>query len=245
MGYSPLFLETKRRQAWALGVQHRERLMAEYMAEFDLRDRPLLKDIVDDVIEEVQGARLLEGVLALDTYGQTEMVNGLPEITINSRIGKMSGVKDACGVGYITRWHESFHVANDLGIGPTAPGTHQMAFIGLEQGPSRLIVCRSHAVGGPTIAGQEFMAENAGIAAAIAYADLERSVAFRDFKLMLGRGGDLGGSGLHLLYRAAEYIGVNPSALIGYLEKKGIYNLVRQNGKTSLFANPQMDIQMG
>lgn len=245
MGYSPLFIETKRRQAWALGVQHRELLVAEYMAEFGLSERPLLKDIVDDVIEEIQRARLLEGVLPFDTFGQTEMVNGMPEVTINSRIAEMPGVKDASGVGYTTRWHESFHVANDLAIGPTAPGTRQLTLGGLEQGPSRLIVCRSHAAGIPTIAGQEFMAENAGIAAAIAYADLERSAAFQDFKLMLGRGSDLGGSGLNLLYQAAEFIGVNPSALIGYLEKKGIYNLVRQNGKTRLFANPQMDFKLG
>ena len=244
MSYSPHFIESKRREAWALGVQHRELLLAKYMTAFGLRERPLLKDIVDDVIEEVQGARLLEGVLSLDTYGQTEMVNGSAEITINSRIAKIPGVKDATGIAYITRWHESFHVAYDLAIGPKAPGISQLAFPGFEQSAPNLIVCRPHAVGGQSNLGKEFMAENAGIAAAIAYFDLERCEAFQEFLRKVGRGGDLGGSALHLLYQAGEYIGANPSALIGYLEKRGIYSLVHQDGKTRLFANPQMDIRL-
>ncbi|MDA1129147.1 MAG: hypothetical protein O2913_10675 [Chloroflexi bacterium] len=244
MTYSPHFIENKRREAWALGVQHRELLLAEYMTTFGLHERPLLKDIVDDVIEEVQGARLLEGVLPLDTYGQTEMVNGSPEITINNRIAKIPGVKDAAGIAYITRWHESFHVAHDLAIGPKAPGISQLAFPGLEQSAPNLIVCRPHAIEGPSNLGNEFMAENAGIAAAIAYSDLERCEEFQEFLRMVARGGDLGGTGLYLLYKAGEFIGANPSALIGYLEKRGNYSLVQQDGKTRLFANPQMDIRL-
>jgi hypothetical protein len=244
MSYSTHFIESKRREAWVLGVEHRELLLAEYMTAFSLRERPLLKDIVDDVIEEIQGARLLEGVLHLDTYGQTELVNGSPEITINSRIAKIPGVKDATGIAYITKWHESFHVAHDLDISPKEPGTSQLTLPGLEQSAPNIIVCRPHAAGEPSNLGKEFMAENAGIAAAISDSDLKRCDAFHEFHRLVAAGGDLGGSGFHLLYKSGEFIGVNPSALISYLEKKGVFNLVHQDGKTRLFANPQMDIRL-
>ena len=241
MGYSPRFIDRKRREAWALGVHHREQLVAKYMTVFGLQERPLLKDIVDDVIEVVQGARLIEGVLPLDTYGQSEMVNGSPEITINSRIAKMPGVKDASGVGYITRWHESVHVAYDLAV--DSP-TRQLTFPGLENSAPNLIVCRPNAIGGPPYSRQEFIAENAGVAAAISHSDLEKCEAFQKFLRSVAEGGDLGGSGFNLLYQAAEYVGANPSALINYLEKKGYYSLVRKEGKTRMFGNPQLDIRL-
>jgi len=245
MTYLPNFKESKRRQAWALGVEHRELLVAKYKAAFGLTERPLLKDIVDDVIEEIQGARLLKGVLHLDTYGQTELVNGSPEITINSRIAKIPGVKDAHGIAHITKWHESYHVAHDLDIGPKAPGASQLTLPGLEQSAPNMIICRPHSAGEPSNLGKEFMAENAGIAAAISDSDLERCEAFWEFKRLVAAGGDLGGSGFDLLYKSGEFIGVNPSALITYLEKRGVYSRVQQNGKTRLFANPQMDIRLG
>ena len=57
------YLQTKLRDCWTLGVQHREGLIREYMKANGLTDRPFLKDVIDDLIEEVQLARLREDVL--------------------------------------------------------------------------------------------------------------------------------------------------------------------------------------
>ena len=65
------YIERKRAEAWNLGIAHRESLVNQYMTKHALRERPFLKDVVGALIEEVQGARLLEEVLPLDTFGQT------------------------------------------------------------------------------------------------------------------------------------------------------------------------------
>jgi hypothetical protein len=68
------------------------------MARYGLANRPLLKDIVDDLIEGIQGARLRQGVLPLDRFGQTENLGGKLEVTINSRIPEMILAKDVAGI---------------------------------------------------------------------------------------------------------------------------------------------------
>ena len=62
------WIETKRQRAWGLGIQHRENLLHRFMTGPGLRERPFLKDVIDEIIEEVQGARLLQEVLSLDRF---------------------------------------------------------------------------------------------------------------------------------------------------------------------------------
>lgn len=89
----------------------------EYLDKHELKERPFLKDVIDEIVEDIQHARLREAVLRLDTFGQTQMVNGRIEVTINSRIAEMPGVKDAAGVAYVSKWHESWHVEHDIEAG--------------------------------------------------------------------------------------------------------------------------------
>jgi hypothetical protein len=104
-----------RAECWTLGIHVREALVWKHMAEHGLRERPLVKDIVDELIRGGLGARLREEPLPLDRFAQTEVVRGRIEITISTRISEMPRVKDVAGVGYISKWHEIIHVPQDLG----------------------------------------------------------------------------------------------------------------------------------
>jgi hypothetical protein len=42
--------DRKRAEAYAIGVRLRERLLAEYMVQNRLTERPLLKDVVEDLL---------------------------------------------------------------------------------------------------------------------------------------------------------------------------------------------------
>jgi hypothetical protein len=90
---------------WAIGVEHREALVAQYMLFYSLTGRPMLKHIFRELIGEFQEVRILDGPLAMDRFAQTKLVDGCPEITINSLIGRMSRVKDPRGVGHVAGWH--------------------------------------------------------------------------------------------------------------------------------------------
>jgi hypothetical protein len=135
-------LDTRRANAWGLGILHRERLLRGYMDTKGLVERPLLKNVVDELIEEVQGARLRDEVLPLDRFAQTELVRGRAVVSINSRLADIPGVKDAAGVGYVAKWHESVHVERDLG-GLGSDGSAAQAMLpGSEAQVPRLLVCR-------------------------------------------------------------------------------------------------------
>ena len=73
-----------RADCWTLGIHVREALMWKYMAERGEGRRPLVKDVVDDLIRDGLGARLREEPLPLDRFAQTEVVRGRIEITVNN-----------------------------------------------------------------------------------------------------------------------------------------------------------------
>lgn len=233
------YLDRKRKESWNLGIEHREALVSQYMTRRAIQERPFLKDVVDDLIEEVQGARLRVEVLPLDTFGQTEAVNGRIEVSINSRIAKMPGVKDAAGVSHVTKWHESLHIERDLAMNPSDSPYLQLGFPGIDSQLPRLIVCRNTRSNDSIIAEREFIAENAAVAAAIASSDLNRCPAFVRFRRLAVKGGDLGSTGWQLLYQTAGDIGVNITALVSYFERRGLYRIESHDGKRSLIANPQ------
>ena len=230
-------LETRRANCWAEGVQHRERLLREYMVANGLRERTFLKDVIDDLIREVQGARLRSEVLPLDRVAQTEVVGGRVEVSINSRIAEIPGVKDAAGVAYVAKWHESMHVAQASG---SDADELQSPLPGLEVEIPRLIYCRGIKALQPGSAAREFVAENAALAAAIAGPDLARSSAFLRFESLAAAGGDLGPFGWRLLYEAAEDIGANISALTRYLQQRGVVRIEEEGGRRRLIAAPQL-----
>ena len=66
------YLETKRRECWTLGIQHREALLREYVIRTGTRERPFLKDVVDDLLIYVQGVRLREECRPSAIMGQIQ-----------------------------------------------------------------------------------------------------------------------------------------------------------------------------
>jgi hypothetical protein len=234
-------LEKRRAACWEFGVQFRERLVSEYMAANDLMERPLLKNVIDDLIRETLEAGLIKEVLPLDRFAQTEEVNGRIIVSINSRISAMPEVKDVDGVEYVAKWHEAVHVGRDfLPTGSMSPADEQLAFELFDVEQPRLIVCRK--VPGPEwrLPMLEFMAENAGLAAAIAGPDLARCPAFDQFKRLAQGGGDLGRRGWALLYETASFVGINITALNRYLTQRGMFQIIDEGGSRRILAAPQL-----
>jgi hypothetical protein len=226
-----------REDCWIIGIRHRERLVREYMASNKLTVRPFLKDVIDDLIEEVQGARLREEVLPLDRFAQTEMVDGRAIVSINTRVDHVPGVKDVAGIVYVSKWHESLHVDRDFnddasdsqmdGARPASPAQK-----------SRLIVCRSTGVRRGIMPPWEFVAENAALAAAIAGPDLARSRAFFKFQRLAAGRGDLASRGWGLVYEICKDIGVNSATLLRYFAHLNICQVIDEGNRRRLHAPP-------
>jgi len=228
-------IEALRQYAWEFGVQHREGLVAKYIQQMGLLERPMLKDIAVDLIEEVQQARVLFEVLPMDTYGQTEKFNGRVVVSVNSRIREMEGVLDANGVAQVTTWHESIHVARDMGHGVNREYSEQLSLFGDEPIKPRLIVCRRHTSNGTSFDHAEFFAEHAARAAAIAGPDLLLVDEFEDFEHLADRADEVPWS---LLYRIATGVGVNRNAFVRYFEHLGLIRIDRFSRR--VFGNPKL-----
>ena len=228
-----------RAACWALGIQVREALVWKHMAEHGLRDRPLTKDIVDELIREGLGARLREEPLPLDRFAQTEVVRGRIEITINTRISEMPRVKDVAGVSYISKWHEIIHVPQDLGCRKVDRRLVEAALPGIETpvlrvAGRRVTFCRGGPLGRQRASTREFIAENAAYAAAIGVPDLRQCPAFSRFTaLRAGRGGFSGWS-WELLHQSADFLGVNRAALVRYLVHRGFVRVSQSRGRPRL-----------
>jgi hypothetical protein len=108
------WLARNRTRLWQIGVEHREALMAEYIALYRPTERPPVHMVYEELIGEFQGARIIDGPLRMDRFAQTEVVRGRPEITLNSLIDRMRGVKDVHGVRHVAAWHEGIHIRADV-----------------------------------------------------------------------------------------------------------------------------------
>ena len=238
------FIDRRTSDAWTYGIEHRERLVRTFMDGDRLTVRPLLKDIVDILIEEIQGARLREDVLPLDRYAQTESAGGRLEVTVNSRIHLMEGVKHVNGVAHVAKWHESIHVDRDFrDLGQARVG-EQASLPGLVAQLPALVACRGFHENLPAERkASEFFAETAGVAAAVCGEDLNQSPAYRYLVRRARQGGELGASGWSLLYSAAEFIGVNPSTLLKFLEHNGIAAAARRDSGNRLIGNVQLGLE--
>jgi len=234
-------MEQRRVEARRYGVLHRERLVATFMEREGLTQRPALKEIAEQLVEDVQGARLMHEVLPLDRYAQTERVGSRVVVSINTRIAEMEGIKDAAGIALVALFHESIHVADDFAHPGDEVSSHLQGLPGFEVELPRLVVCRGPGEGlrGAALE-REFWAENAGLAAAICGEDLARSPAFARLQERAALGGELGTHGWNLLYSAAGDVGVNASALIKHLGFVGALRVEKVDGRNRLLAAPNL-----
>jgi hypothetical protein len=209
----------------------------EYTIRNGLNARPFLKDVIDDLIEDIQGARLRRGVLPLDRFAQSEIVGGRIEVTINSRIPEMPTVKDIAGVELVSKCHESLHIARDFRQASLDEGAMLMT-----SSPTRVqtrqIVCRHSWVRCAPVPLYEFVAENAALATAIAGPDLIRSRGFIRFQRLAGNRGDLGRRGWEALYDVCAEIGVNVSALVRYFGYLGLCQVIEDGSHRRLYVTP-------
>jgi hypothetical protein len=74
----------------------------------------------------------------------------------------------------------------------------------------------------------------------IALPDLQRCAAFASFQRLAADGGDLGAVGWTLLYRTAEFIGVNATALVTYFTHRGLCYVERGGDRSRLMAAPRL-----
>jgi hypothetical protein len=222
------FAIQQRLVAWDFGRTHRETLVADWMRKTRTTSRPLLRNIIEDLLEDVLGVRLRDEVLPLDRFAQTERVNGRVEVSINTRIAEMPRVKNAEGIRYAAEWHESVHVVRDFADDSLADGMDAVQLPGLFADMPKLVVCRGSAEARDRQEkARESFAENAGTAAAICREDLVRCSEYSEFIELVSRGGEAGKNGWRLLYRTAEFIGINAPLLAKYWDHVGLIKLTK------------------
>lgn len=189
-------------QQW--GRDFRNRIMSSYMTRYSLRKRPFLRDVIDELLEEELGTRVLVAPLPLDRHAQTELVHGKPVITLNSRTAEIWGVKDAAGELYMDRWHEGTHVARDL---PALQRTRAQSNSATTE--ERLVLFRCAGRFPAEERTRELFAETAAHAAAICSADMMRSRNFVEFLQMAPKRDPLGLQDVGRLKRTAHDIGLS------------------------------------
>jgi hypothetical protein len=235
-----------RLEAWNYGRALRNQLVSRYREEYGV-DVPLPPAlIVDELLTDFMEVSLRFDPLPLEIFVQTEWKDGRALVTINSLTGQIAGVKDASGVQNVAKFHEVVHVDRDL---PELKSGPQLSMP--ELGPPAKIVChrglgQMRPLGRRPKPGthwdksrREFWAEEAGRAAAVSYEALARSDAFRAF-IRLRQVGSVAANGERwtLLYRAAEDIGVNISALVRQLELESQIVVQKEGGRQVIHPQP-------
>jgi hypothetical protein len=236
-----LSLQAKRQWCLDYGVQHREHLMQIYMDRKGLTKRPMVNDVIDEMIEEIQGASLRSEALPLDRFAQTQNRKGRTIVTISNRIHQIPGVIDVDGVATVAKHHESIHVGRDMHPGAlAAPWQVLRRGVGHSPVDEGTVVCRAQRLGQTTEErDREFIAELAGLASSIAGADLERCPLWREFQSIAADGRELKPHTIGLLRKTAAYIGVNRSALRKYLELRGLLRVEVRDGVRRVVIAPQ------
>jgi len=232
------WLARNRIHLWRIGVEHRETLMAEYMALYRPAERPPLHLVYEALIGEFQGARIIDAPLPMDRYAQTQVARrGRTEITLNSRIGQMAHVKDEYGVRHVAAWHESIHIPVDVERRELPPLADLRS--GLEGSTSSPLLCSASQGNEHRWSLPEQAIEAAALAAAIADADLSRCTSYLKFIRLAAEGGDMGRDGWRLLKWIETAIGVNRTALRRYFEQHGICRFTQEDGTARLIGTQQ------
>ena len=223
------WLQRRRELAWEHGRQLRNRLLSKYAETYIPSTVPPPAKIIDELLTDFLNAELRYDPLPSNVFAQTEWIrrSGRPRVTVNSMTADIEGVRDAAGVENVAKWHETMHVVDDLDVVRTDLQTALPGFA------LPTIVClRSPGLGlAAVVRTREFLAEEAGRAAAVSHGALAKSEAFLELC-------DLAGSSLGsiaqawpLLYRAAADIGVNITALIRQLSLEGRISLQGPGGR--------------
>ena len=236
------WVDRQRTEAWAQGRALSDRLLTEYCDRYDLKIPPPPASIIDELLTEHLNARLAFDPLPLDRFAETSMRDGVIWVTINSETAKIDGVKDAEGVQNVAKWHEAIHVVDHRDV--LRDASSQLALDGFAPGPP--IVC--YRSGGPKTKpasqderAREFWAEEAGRAAAVSISALKRIAPFQEL-MDLGRTSrGAVRAGWPLLYKSAEAISVNPTALKTQLSLEGY--IVIEGGQ--VFVQPDMAGRFG
>ena len=218
MPTSANWVRGRRGAAWAFGREQRDNLLRQHSEKYGPTDAPPAL-LIHELIPEFLGAKVSYQPLPRDRFAVTGFVDGELQVTVNTDIQQIDGVKDAAGVENVAMWHEAIHVIRDVDA-LVAPASQ--ALPGFEL-PAAIVCYR---VAGPstpaTTAEREFWAEEAGRAAAVSIEALRRATPFCEL-MELGRTnrGPVR-AGWPLLYRSAEAISVNPTALVKQLSLEGL-----------------------
>jgi len=191
-----------------------------------------------EIVTDVLGHGLAYLPLPLNVYGETTWEDGRPQITMNELTRLIPGVKDAEGVINVGIWHEIIHTDRD--IAEVRVGL-QGVFEGMV--PNLTIACRRDqgtSKRSDEEARREFLAEEAGRAAAVSYPHLVQIYAFREFFYRSQRRTISNREGWGLLYDAARAIGVNISALVKQLDAEGYLAVERSGERRILHVQPGM-----
>lgn len=192
-------------------------MMRAYMMRHSLCTRPFLRDVVDELLEDELGTRVLIAPLPLDRHAQTELVRGKPVITLNSRTAEIWRVTDAAGELYLDRWHEGTHVARDLPALQQARARSSGATT-----EERLLLFRCAGRSPAEERTRELFAETAAHAAAICGTDMIRSRNFLEFLRTAPKRYPLGLQDVGRLQRTAHDIGLSWRALATGLRLFGL-----------------------
>ena len=224
------------REAWAFGRQLRASTLAQYEDEYGEKAPPPAL-IGPEILRDFLGAKVTYDPLPLNLFAETTVDAGAPWVTINSLTARIDGVKDASGVQNVGVWHEAIHVVRDLHSIRVGP---QAALPGMPVNPK--IACHREKSVGSSRAdwAREYFAEEAGRAAAVSYPHLLETPAFQQFIERAQRRLASTASCWPLLYKAAEQIGVNISALTKQLQEEGLLVIERHNGRPILYPQPAL-----
>jgi hypothetical protein len=229
-----------RQEAWAFGRDLRDRLLREYQQAYGVEIPPPPAIIIDELLTDFLGADLRYDPLTRGPFAQTQWLDGRPVVTINTLTKDMQGVKDADGVENVGKWHEGIHVVRDMetlrpGPQPPLPGFDLPATLVCYRKPETSP--RTH-----NMTSREFWAEEAGRAAAVCFAALGRSKAFR---ALIGPRRRSNAEMWRLLYEAAWDIGVNRSALVTQLGREGRIVVQEENGRKVLYIQASLTTNEG
>jgi len=228
----------RRRDAWAFGREQCSGLLRQYEQKYGNVDAPPAL-LIHELIPEFLGAKVRYHPLPTDRFAETGFVDDELQVTVNSELLQIEGVKDGPGVENVALWHEAIHVIRDTEA-LVRPATAPLP--GFEEPP--VLICRrgtgSHAATSSSIAEREFWAEEAGRAAAVSIDVLRRTGPFVEFlhAAKSARGPVRGG--FPMLYDAAKAIGVNISALVKQLTIEGLIVIARDGERRVVYGQPSL-----
>lgn len=235
------FIQSRQRAAWARGREVRDALMSEYQQRYGVTTLPAPARIVDELLRDFLNTQIKEAPLGQQVFAETEWDGERFIVTVNSTTASIAGVKDAPGVEAVGKWHEIVHIVDDAhdlkeGAQEALPGFDVARKIACSRSMRRGTSGEERA--------REFWAEEAGRAAAVSIVALARSASFREVIRLGERAGGRPVNGFPLLYRAAEDIGVNISALVKQLTCEGKLSVARESGRNLIVVQRELLLEV-